>query len=162
MQYNQTTTLTTDIQEDNSLNIMNQNNALYSYQGVDDEHGESEESDISIEDIKTNHNDIKKGKFVDINALFRKTPEAEIQRIDKALTHLSEMMHGYVLDAKEMWDTEIGPFIDTTDCMILDKLTPRNYNLFLDFMMEQKTYRLMQVAQKRLVTRRTYLEVHNN
>lgn len=127
-----------------------------------DDEDETEEyesdEDSSEEDLQSSQG---KDGFLDIKTLYKRTPQVEIRRIDKTLEQLSNTMYKYILDAKALWDTEIGSFIESTDCLILDKLTPNDHREFIDFMCEQRTFRLMQTAHKRLSIRRAFLESNN-
>lgn len=127
-------------------------------QNIDDPYIDDQVSSDEYEsDNQPTVNQFKTG-FIDINALYKKTPNVEIKRIDKTLEKLSETTYKYMLHVKVLWEAEIEPFLNSPDCLILEKLSPMNYDRFLDFMCEQKTFRLMMTAQKRLMARREYLE----
>ena len=101
-----------------------------------------------------------KNGFIGINSLYKKSSHSdndEIKRIEYTLEKLSETVYNYMLRVKNMWDAEIQPFIESSDCLILENLSRSDYKRFRDFMCEQKPYRLMMVSQKRLIARREYL-----
>ena len=95
------------------------------------------------------------------NILRPNASQSEIIQIDDALARLFSEMRKYLLDAKYLWDTEFRLFIESTDCLILGKLLPQDHKMFIDFMCEQRTFKIMQLAHKRLISRRTYLESNN-
>jgi hypothetical protein len=101
-----------------------------------------------------------KNGFIGINSLYKKLSHSdndEIKRIEYTLEKLSETVYNYMLRVKNMWDAEIQPFIESSDCFILENLSQSDYKRFRDFMCEQKPYRLMMVSQKRLIARREYI-----
>ena len=101
-----------------------------------------------------------KNGFIGINYPYKKSSHSdndEIKRIEYTLEKLSETVYNYMLRVKNMWDAEIQPFIESSDCLILENLSRSDYKRFRDFMCEQKPYRLMMVSQKRLIARREYL-----
>ena len=73
------------------------------------------------------------------------------------MAHLLDTMHRYTTDVKKLWDNEMRSFIESSDCHILEKLISSDCDQFINFMCEQKTYRLMMTSLKRLAARRAYL-----
>ena len=81
----------------------------------------------------------------------------EINSINVILQNLSSTMMRYINDSKKIWDNEIEPFLKSPDCFILENISEKEYSTFINFMIEQKPYRLMLVAEARLKTRLQYL-----
>jgi hypothetical protein len=100
-------------------------------------------------DNSVKNNGPKKG-LISINS--------EIKLIDNTLANLADSMYKYIHNVKDLWNTEMKPFIESTDCLILEKLSSSDYYKFIDYMCEHKVYRLMVTSQKRLIARRSYLE----
>lgn len=106
-----------------------------------------------------------KEKFVGINELYDASPDGkkqkELTKIDTSLRKIIQMMNKYIADADTIWENQIVPFLLSEDCLILENLRVHEYNKFRKFMRSQKVYRLMAVAQNRLIARRNYL-LNNN
>jgi PDZ domain-containing secreted protein len=109
----------------------------------------SNESDIDVS--QTNG-------FMSIDSLYKKSSEYEINKINITLEKLEEEIHRYLQDIINMWNSSFKPFIESSDCFIFNNISDNtNYKNFFDFMCEQKTYKLMAIAKKRLLARREFL-----
>ena len=81
----------------------------------------------------------------------------EINNINSVLFNLEMSMNKYIEDSKKIWDSEFSPFFNSSDCLILQNINENEYSTFIDFMIEQKTFRLMLNANVRLKKRLEYL-----
>lgn len=81
----------------------------------------------------------------------------ELEAIDLAMLSLCGEIQKYLDDSKNLWDNVFVPFIDTRDCMTLQKLSKNDYRVFLNFMSTQKVYRIMMISKARLERRKKYL-----
>ena len=81
----------------------------------------------------------------------------EINNINSILFNLEMSMNKYIEDSKKIWDHEFIPFLNSSDCLILQNINENEYSTFINFMIEQKTFRLMLNASIRLKNRLQYL-----
>ena len=81
----------------------------------------------------------------------------EIMILDEVIQTLELTMDKYIDDVEMIWDARIVPFINSNDCMTLGKLNDNDFLKFLNFMLEQKTFKLMSISHKRLNGRKKYL-----
>jgi seryl-tRNA synthetase len=91
-----------------------------------------------------------------------KIPKSELYVINYTISELEESMSNYLTDAKYMWENNIAPFLNSSDCYTLENLKDDDFMTFLKFMMEQRVYKLMLVSHKRLIARRKVLTTTNN
>ncbi len=89
--------------------------------------------------------------------LTKKLPDKELIRVNKTIKKLSQSIDKYENDTKILWDELICPFIYSGDCMILEYMSDWNFHTFHKYMEEQKVYKLMMIAHKRLLSRRNYI-----
>lgn len=102
-----------------------------------------------------------KNVFQSLDDIHKHTTQTELDRIDRAIQTLTNTMTRYIEDVIAIWDQEFKPFIESVDCRIFrPDIDSSNYRDFLNFMCEQKTFKFMIIAYKRLLMRRKYLEVH--
>ncbi|VBB18336.1 hypothetical protein YASMINEVIRUS_799 [Yasminevirus sp. GU-2018] len=95
--------------------------------------------------------------FVPLDSLQSAKNLKEIEEIDSALIDLCESIQKYLDDAKNMWDTVFAPFINTCDCATLQKVSDRDFHVFVDFMTTQRVYKLMITSKVRLEKRKRFL-----
>jgi hypothetical protein len=95
--------------------------------------------------------------FMSIDTLYKKTSDYEINKINKTLENLEIEFNRYIQDVFDLWNTTFKPFIESADCFILNSVSDDTHNNFFNFMCDQKTYKLMIIAKKRLIARREYL-----
>ena len=130
-----------------------QNNNIYLTPHID--------LDIESDDYISNESEIdvmQSNGFMSIDSLYKKTSDYEINKINKTLENLDEEINRYNQDVFDLWNSQFRPFINSSDCFIYNNESDdTNYNKFCDFMCEQKTYKLMTIAKKRLIARREYL-----
>lgn len=84
-------------------------------------------------------------------------PTNEICQIDNALDDVQKSMSNYINNVNSLWHKIIHPFIQSTDCVTLGKLTSYDYDKFLGFMMKQNTYRMMEISFNDLLKRKEYI-----
>jgi hypothetical protein len=87
--------------------------------------------------------------------------KSEIFIVNHSLNELEDTMSKYTDDVKYMWENNIISFMQSQDCYTLDNLKDDDYIKFLNFMMEQRTYKLMMVSYRRLMARKQILLMHN-
>lgn len=87
----------------------------------------------------------------------KKIPNKELIRINKTLKKLSQAIDKYVDDIKTLWEELMCPFILSEDCMILERMPEWIYMSFYKYMEEQRVYKLMMIAHKRLLNRRDHI-----
>lgn len=95
--------------------------------------------------------------FVDINQFYDKATDVKIKTIDKSIESLKNVMKRYIDDCTTMWKTEILPFKETKDCMILQNLSYKDYSGFLEYMKDQRPYKIMLISMARLEARKEYI-----
>ena len=81
----------------------------------------------------------------------------ELCIIDETIHNLISEIDRYVQEIKELWDNHIVNFIKSSDCVTLDKIGSDGYSKFYDLMTNQKTFKLMKIALKRLNRRKKFL-----
>ena len=87
--------------------------------------------------------------------------EDEDDVIAFAINNLELEMDRYCNNVRYIWNNHIKKFLLSTDCLTLQFLSINDYDLFLDFMTEQITYKSMIESMNRLKNRQNYL-IKNN
>lgn len=85
----------------------------------------------------------------------------EIDVIDLTIASINKMMQKYINDAKEIWNITFVSFIDSSDCVTLQKMSSFDLTAFSDFMKTQKPFELMEISRTRLIKRKQYLMTQN-
>ncbi len=91
------------------------------------------------------------------NNVNQTTMNDEIMILDEVIQTLEQTMDKYIDDVEMIWDMRLVPFINSNDCLTLGKLNDSDFLKFLNFMLEQKTFKLMSISHKRLNSRKNYL-----
>lgn len=86
----------------------------------------------------------------------------EIGRIVTAIRDLEQEMQKYVDHVKYIWTYRIKPFLLSDDCTTFQYMGDQDYNKFLKFMLNQRTYKIMCISMKRLNQRLNYLQSVSN
>lgn len=84
-------------------------------------------------------------------------PIDELVLIDLTIQHLEITMNKYLDDVHQIWDTEVVPFINSPECLVFKYLGERDFGKFLNFMLQQDTFKLITLAQQRLRKRKKYI-----
>lgn len=81
----------------------------------------------------------------------------ELDMINTALIDLDNEIAKYHNNVLHIWKNKIVPFMDSTDCVTLNKLTDRDYDKFLELMMRQSSFKYMINSRQNLVNRQQYI-----
>lgn len=98
--------------------------------------------------------------FMDLNSFQSSKHMEELEMIDETLNHLRDNITRYMEVSRDIWDEQIESFLQSNDCNTLQYLSEYDGNKFMQFMLTQKTFKLMLIAKIRLVKRREYLIRH--
>jgi len=85
------------------------------------------------------------------------TIDEEIILIEDNVYNLIDEINRYIYETKELWDNHISKFIYSSDCLTMEYMGIYDYDKFYNLMINQKTYKLMQISLKRLYKRRNFL-----
>ena len=99
--------------------------------------------------------------FMDLNSFQSTKNMEEIELIDNTLVDLQENIYQYINDSQKIWDEQIKTFLRTDDCNTLQYLSVNDDDKFVEFMLTQKTFKIMMIAKARLNRRRDYLMYQN-
>jgi len=94
---------------------------------------------------------------IDDNNIHHYEGEDELTRLDNAIENLQEAMYQYVTNVNEIWNNLMIPFLQSTDCLTLNKLTKYDDDKFLKFMMKQNAYKYMENSFNKLLKRRQHI-----
>lgn len=95
---------------------------------------------------------------IDIYGSTKETPvTVEIELLYVSINELEKTIKNYIDDTIYIWESIIVPFMNSGDCLTLQKLNETQYSSFSDFMCSQKTYKFMMISYSRLTERLKYL-----
>jgi len=97
----------------------------------------------------------------DDNKLKKLTVNEELDLIENTIYNLIGEINRYIYETKELWDNHVSKFIYSSDCLIMEYMGIYDYDKFYNLMINQKTFKLMQISLKRLQKRKRYL-IKNN